>query len=139
MTRISISVSAVLIVLLSVSAALYADSDKRLEFTGVPPCGAGSDSQGNISGRVDGLEDPETYKVVVYAHTDRWYVQPLESDPFTKIDSEGNWSNWTHLGYRYAALVVLPSFNPPSNPAVLPEGSDVVLSVEASASTECQR
>ncbi len=83
-----------------------------IEFTRVPQSGSGSGSRGDIEGSVLGLNEPRQYKVVLYAHTDWWYVQPLVSDPYTDIGSDGKWSNWTHLGHRYAALVVRPSFRP---------------------------
>src|SRR4029077_1687559 len=47
-----------------------------LKFTNVPSQGQGPDSAGIIKGRVEGLTRPDIYKIVIYAHTDRWYVQP---------------------------------------------------------------
>lgn len=106
----------------------------RIEFTQVPPTGAGPESRGDITGRVMGLERPETYKIVLYAHTDLWYVQPLVSDPYTDIASDGRWSNWTHLGHRYAALVVRSTFLPPPKTQSLPRvGGDVIARGEISA------
>ena len=94
------------------SASADSSSSVKVEFTEVPKAGAGSDSQGNIAGVVKGISTPQKYKIVLYAHTDWWYVQPLTADPFTNISTNGSWSNWTHLGYRYAALVVRDSFQP---------------------------
>jgi hypothetical protein len=118
---------------------LYADSIKKIEFINVPPCGAGANSRGDIAGQIYNLEDSDKYKVVLYAHTDRWYVQPLISHPFTNIDNSGKWSNWTHLGNRYAALVVKLAFKPPSKSLSLPVGDDVILTAETPSSTECHR
>lgn len=92
-----------------------------VEFSLVPACGGGSDSQGNIGGKVIGLEYPDHYKVIIYAHTDWWYVQPLGDSPYTDIGSNGNWNNWTHLGQRYAALVVKDSFIPSARIQNLPK------------------
>jgi hypothetical protein len=45
------------------------------------------------------------------ALTDKWYVQPLITNPQTDIDENGFWKkNWTHLGERYAPLIVRTSF-----------------------------
>jgi hypothetical protein len=104
--------------------------------TKAPPAGKGADSRGNIEGRVEGLPNPDTYRVVIYAHTDRWYIQPEVDSPFTNIDAKGHWTNWTHLGGRYAALVVRPSYKPaPELRALPPIGGDVIAQAEAPASS----
>src|ERR1035441_7209653 len=77
----------------------------KIEFSLVPTCGGSANSQGNIGGKVTGLKSPDHYKVVIYAHTDWWYVQPMGDSPYTEIGLDGKWGNWTHLGNRYAALV----------------------------------
>lgn len=124
--------AALIITALAVPA--LAIQNVTIKFTDVPPTGAGPQSQGNIAGTVRGLEKAETYKVVIYAHTDAWYVQPLADDPYTDISPDGAWSNWTHLGQRYAALVVRPSFQPPSKTQSLPGiGGDVVARFEVAA------
>jgi hypothetical protein len=106
----------------------------KVEFSHVPSAGMGSDSRGNIDGNVLGLKSPEEYKIVLYAHTDQWYVQPLVKDPYTDLDSNGHWTNWTHLGDRYAALVVRPSFRPSTPVQALPSvGGDVVARGEVPA------
>ena len=129
-----ISIFAVTLICLSITVA-YASADVTVEFTKVPKAGAGSDSQGNIAGVVKGISTPENYKIVLYAHTDRWYVQPLTIDPYTDINSTGIWSNWTHLGYRYAALVVRRSFHPEAKVMTLPHvGGDVIAISETAAS-----
>lgn len=100
-----------------------------IEFTEVPQGGKGPESRGNIAGRVVGLTDPESYKLVIYAHTDWWYVQPLISSPFTSVQGDGKWSTWTHLGDRYAALVVRPCFRPADKVQSLPPVCADVLAV----------
>ena len=111
-----------------------ATQNVTVKFTEVPASGAGPQSQGDIAGTVTGLKKAETYKVVIYAHTDAWYVQPLADDPYTGISPNGVWSNWTHLGHRYAALIVRPSFQPPSKTQSLPQvGGDVIGRFEVSA------
>jgi hypothetical protein len=139
MSKVWILAAAIFVLSLTGQSVAQVDSSTRLEFSNIPPCGAGVNSRGDISGHIHGLEKPEAYKVVIYAHTDRWYVQPLISHPFTDVDGGGNWSNWTHLGRRYAALVVGPSFQPPSKPEELPDvGSEVVFRAEVQSSSKCQ-
>ena len=111
-----------------------ADSHVVVSFDRVPLQGAGDDSRGDISGSVSGLEKPGQYKIVIYAHAHRWWVQPTADKPLTDIGVDGKWSNWTHLGNRYAALVVKPGYQPPNNPQSLPEvGGDVIAVVEKKA------
>jgi hypothetical protein len=64
-------------------------------------------------------------KIVVYALTNEWYVQPLVSAPFVSIASDGSWSTpvspWTSL---VALLVNQSSYTPAAteitNPALDP-------------------
>lgn len=102
----------------------------RIIFTEVPGPGEGPNSRGNIAGRVEGVESPQSLRIVVYSHTDKWYVQPLTASPKTAIDADGNWSNWTHLGYRYAALLVRPDFAPDDQSEDLPQVGGKVLARE---------
>lgn len=79
-----------------------------------------------IGGVVSGV-DFTSFRVVVYAFTDNWYVQPFVMAPFTEIEPGGKWSTQSHLGSRYAALLVKPSFRPRSITLSLPGvGGDVV-------------
>lgn len=79
-----------------------------------------------IAGEVSGA-DAKSYRVVVYAFTDNWYVQPFIMAPFTDVEPNGKWNTQSHLGSRYAALLVKPGFHPrnvaPSLPGV---GNEVV-------------
>jgi hypothetical protein len=86
---------------------------------------------GHIAGKVSGVKPEdlrrEDFRVVVYAKADHWYVQPFASVPTTGINDNGTWENDTHLGNRYAALLVKPSYQPPQIADVLPNiGGDVV-------------
>lgn len=59
--------------------------------------------------RVNGIADiPDTslYKVVLWAKTNVWYVQPTTIEPFTIIQSDGSWSNFTNPWDRMVALLV---------------------------------
>lgn len=121
-------------ILLDAGAVAAPRQTVSIVFTKIPPPGAGSDSRGDIAGRVTGLEKPQEYRVVLYAQTDVWYVQPQTIEPYTVIPRNGRWSNWTHLGERYAALVVRLSYRPPATTASLPSvGGDILAEAEAPA------
>lgn len=98
-----------------------------VRITEVPPAGAGPDSRGSIRGTVKNLQDSEPYKIVIYAFTDKWYVQPVADQPFTDIAADGTWSNWTHLGSAYAALIVRLPYTPPAVTEALPAVGGTVL------------
>jgi hypothetical protein len=80
---------------------------------------------------VQGIYNPTNYRVVVYAFTDRWYVQPTGDEPLTLIGSDGSWENITHLGSEYAVMIVASSFKPPISSDALP-GGDAVLAIARS-------
>jgi hypothetical protein len=83
-------------------------------------------SSAEIEGRVEAL-DPTSFRVVIYAFTDIWYVQPIAAAPFTEIGQDGSWSTWTHTGTQYAVILVKPTFQPQSSTHNLPAvGGDVV-------------
>jgi len=114
-----------------VGAATKAPKSPRpkIVFTKVPGPGGGPDSRGDIAGKVTGLKDPQNYKIVLWAHTDVWYVQPLTASPYTSIRKDGKWSNWTHLGTTYGALLVRPSYKPGDTTDELPRVGGDVLAV----------
>ncbi|HKV92262.1 MAG TPA: hypothetical protein VJW20_06920 [Candidatus Angelobacter sp.] len=100
-----------------------------MKFTYIPSQGQGPDSGGLIKGVVEGLKKPNLYKIVIYAHSDRWYVQPFADQPLTNIEPNGTWNASTHLGDRYAALLVNPAFAPMGSPEELPPtGGDILAS-----------
>jgi hypothetical protein len=92
----------------------------------IPSRGGGPDSKGVIAGRVSGLDDPMRYRIVIYALTDRWYVQPTINEPLIVIQDDGNWESTTHLGFEYAALIVRSSFDPPESLDAIPGGDGVI-------------
>jgi len=67
-------------------------------------------------------------------------VQPLVTHPFTKLAaqaSEMKWTNATHLGTEYAALLVEPGYHRPPAPDDLPKlGASPSGSVVAMARTK---
>lgn len=75
-----------------------------------------------LSGHVSGV-DTSKYKVVIYALTNEWYVQPLTSAPYTNISSDGSWSSSTNPWQSLVVLLVDPNAYTPAateitNPAL---------------------
>ncbi len=92
----------------------------QLEITKVPPYDphGGPDTRSDISGVVRGEVDP-SYKVVVYARADAWYIQPIGGS-LHPIRPDNTWTTWTHTGSSYAVLVVRPGYEPFARLDVLP-------------------
>jgi hypothetical protein len=99
-----------------------------IEFTAVPPAAAGgSDRTVRIAGRVTGAAPG--YRIVLYARSGHWWVQPMTVQPFTTIEPSGVWENITHLGTEYAALLVDAAFRPPDTVEALPKVGGAVAAV----------
>jgi hypothetical protein len=100
-------------------------ADPSIEFTKVPPTGEGGvERVTDIGGRVSGAQTDD--KIVLFAHTDRWWIQPVPDKPFTTIQRDSTWSNSTHFGAEYAALLVAPGYRPPPTTTFLPsKGGDI--------------
>jgi len=56
--------------------------------------------------------DPSRYRVVIWAKTDRWYVQPSVAEPYTVIQSDGTFENTINPWTRIAVLLVDSSYVP---------------------------
>ena len=100
-----------------------------IEITQIPnydPSG-GPDTRDNIAGVVRGVRDPQDFRVVLYARTDLWYIQPLLGST-VQINTDGTWNSWTHGGAEYAALLVRQGYRPSSSLSSLPsiDGASVV-------------
>jgi hypothetical protein len=110
------------------------NSKPSIEFSKVPPAAQGGRERvDTISGRVHGARSGQ--KIVIYARSGPWWVQPWPDRPFINIQSDSTWSTETHLGFEYAALLVEPDFHPAPTLDVLPTlGPSVVaiLSVKGS-------
>ncbi|HVO58234.1 MAG TPA: hypothetical protein VMT51_11110 [Dongiaceae bacterium] len=90
-----------------------------IEITKVPEARTGGpEATTTIEGRASGAENND--RVVIYAHSGQWWVQPLAESPFTQIHPEGTWSSSTHFGNEYAALLVEGDYRPAPTVAVLP-------------------
>jgi hypothetical protein len=107
--------------------ALARIPEVQIEITTIPPAEPGGpDTRADIAGRVSGRIEPDD-KVVIYAYAyDNWHIQPI-AHAMHPIASDNTWSNWTHTGTSYAALVVRPDYEPRIRLDVLPRvGGDVL-------------
>jgi hypothetical protein len=97
-----------------------------IEFTKLPPSGEGSpDRLDPIEGRVINAAPGE--RIVLFARSGVWWVQPTVDQPFTTIQPDGTWKNFTHPGSAYAALLVKPGYLSPTTSNGVPEkGGDIV-------------
>jgi hypothetical protein len=103
-------------------------TEPRIQITEVPSKGAGPDALETIAGKVSGVKGTEC-KVVIFAGTDIWYVQPYINSSDTSISEDGTWRTDTHLGNRYAALLVKSSYKPPTTTGKLPAVGGAVLAI----------
>jgi len=103
--------------------------EPSIKITLIPPRGEGPDSNGTIGGKASGpnLKD---CKVVIFARTDKWYVQPTVASPYTPIGQDGLWETDIHLGYEYAGLLVNSSYEPPATTGTLPKVGGAVLAID---------
>jgi hypothetical protein len=99
-----------------------------LTLTAVPPAGPGGSTRvAPVGGRAAGARPGD--RVVVYARSGVWWVQPFAAEPFTALAADGTWQTTTHLGTEYAALLVSPEHRPASTLDTLPEPGDSVRAV----------
>jgi hypothetical protein len=114
--------------LLSCHCAGPGGAPPAIELTRVPPADAGGpDTRDVIEGRVTGARPGQ--RIVLYARSQVWWVQPESRDPFTAIQPDSSFRNFTHLGTEYAALLVEPGFEPPMRSDALPDGEAGVAAV----------
>ncbi|HXB69386.1 MAG TPA: glycoside hydrolase family 16 protein [Candidatus Acidoferrales bacterium] len=97
----------------------HAEAPPSIEFTRLPPAGEGSpDLVDSIAGRVTGARPGQ--RIVLFARSGVWWVQPLAGEPFTTIQQDSTWKNSTHPGTSYAALLVDAGYKPPLTVNSLP-------------------
>ena len=102
-----------------------------IAFSRIPPADQGGPLGIDvIEGRVSGASPGQ--KIVLYARSGPWWVQPYADQPLTDIQPDGTWHSSTHLGTYYAALLVDPTFKPPASTDLIPS---VGSGVEAVAMT----
>lgn len=105
-------------------------SPVSITFTRVPRADEGSRGGENdiIEGRVTGARPGQ--RIVLYAKSGAWWLQPLTSEPFTDVQANSRWINTTHLGTDYAALLVEPGYAPPASTNELPIPEGMVRAVK---------
>lgn len=112
-----------------------AQATPSIEFTRLPPAGEGSpDILRAIEGKVTGAQPGQ--KVVLFAHSGVWWVQPLAAQPFTPIQRDSTWKTSTHPGSAYAALLVNGDYKPPATIPDLPRkggGVEAIVTAEGPA------
>ena len=116
-----------LFLLLPIASGL-AQPGPSVVFTKIPAANPGGpQTMGAIEGRVKNAR--RELKLVLYAKSGRWYIQPFADHPFTTI-SDSKWQSPTHLGTDYAALLVEPDYVPAVSVEALPKaGAGVVALV----------
>jgi len=67
-------------------------------------------------------------KIVIYAFTTMWYIQPLDTQPFTEINPSGKWKSATHRGSKYLIMLVEPEYTPATTMKSNPAKNDKVIS-----------
>ena len=106
----------------------YAHVDPTIEFIQVPEAGPGNpDKVDPIEGRVTGA--PPSTRLVLYALSGVWWVQPFPERPFTEIQPDSKWKSITHPGVLYAALLVDTQYRPPLTIESLPKKGGHVLAI----------
>jgi hypothetical protein len=90
-----------------------------IEFSKIPPAAQGGrEKVDTISGHVTDARSGQ--KIVVYARSGPWWVQPWPDQALIPISFDSTWSTTTHLGFEYAAILVEPGYHPPPTMDVLP-------------------
>lgn len=105
-------------------------ANAEITITNPPPRGTGGTVEMDmITGAVSGV-NPNDVKVLIYTHAgDRWWVQPLETYPFTPVGSDNQWRAKIHLGDEYAAFLVHKDYKSPPTQPGLPSVGDCIWAV----------
>lgn len=105
-------------------------SPPSIAFTVIPEAAAGGSARlEEVAGKVRGAAKGQ--RVVLFARSGIWWVQPTFREPFTQIQADGSWKSRIHLGTEYAALLVDDRFVAPRTTDALPEvGGSVVAMVK---------
>ena len=76
-------------------------------------------------------------RLVLYAKSNEWWLQPDADHPFTQVLPGGHWKQEVHLGSDYAAVLVDASFKPKDKLLTLPPvGAGVAAVSVTPGSTE---
>jgi hypothetical protein len=94
-------------------------AEPAIEFTKVPASTYGGPTEMDIvEGRVKGARPGQ--RVVLYALSGMWWVQPYAATPIIDIQADSTWHASIHLGMQYAALLVESTYVPDANLRRLP-------------------
>lgn len=94
-------------------------------------CPYGSWAPGPITGYVNNVDTSQCF-VALYAETDNFYVQPWTVSKKTYIHCDGKFSNGTHCGHHYVAILAKNSWDPPNTMTMLPQiGGDILAIARA--------
>ena len=134
-SKITLALSAGRILLLAIACLtaggcdeLPPESGPTVEIIRVPLTDAGGTPELDlIEGRVTGAQPGQ--RIVLFARSGAWYVQPFTEQPFTDVQPDSRWMNSTHLGTEYAALLVEPDYRPPTMTYALPGRGEGVVAV----------
>jgi hypothetical protein len=100
----------------------------RIEISQVPRAALGGAAlMEDIAGSASG--GPWGARIVLYAKSGDWWVQPYANNPYTTIQSGGAWKAKTHLGDTYAALLVERGYLPPPRLGALPPIGKGVIAI----------
>jgi signal transduction histidine kinase len=126
---VAISWPIVIVTLIAIGCGVkHAENSPGIEVSRIPDADIGGRPVlDTISGRVTGARAED--QIVLFARSGDWYVQPWIDQPFTRIQPDSTWSNSTHLGTEYAALLVAPGYIPPAVISELPKEGGTVLAV----------
>jgi hypothetical protein len=103
-------------------------ADSSIAFTTVPlRAEGGPQVLAPVAGRVTGMKPGQ--RVVLFAKSGVWWVQPYMRKPFTDVNPDSTWSSETHLGTEYAALLVDEDYRPPATVDSLPARGGSVAAV----------
>jgi hypothetical protein len=138
-----IIIASILLALVIILTYKFIPTNKTLEFSGVsndslsiivetqPPFNWAPQSEDmyKISGRIKGLKDYRNYRIVVYANTIQYYIQPGLDNPLTIIDKDGKWQLLTRLGGEYVILLVNDNYKPSATLDLCPEKGGEIIDV----------
>ena len=118
---------------------LAADTPYGIAILHPAPPGGGPNKLRPISGSVTGLSKAQVkqYRVVVYAYTDQWYLQPTTISYYANISAKLAWKTKTHLGNQYGALLVKKGYlaAPKLSALPSPDGVMILATCECNAAT----
>jgi hypothetical protein len=102
------------------------DLKPTIEITRMPAASVGGPKvMDYMEGRVSGARAGD--RVVLYAYSEVWWIQPFKNAGLTNIQPDSSWRNSTHLGTDYAALLVEPGYRPPRKLGSIPAIGNGVL------------